>query len=184
MILFPLITITDSTPFTLRLLNDKWGIRPVLTHLTAWADVAGGDIFCGHVPEAAIEIENLSTTIGAKLVRSSVALSSSRMEPAGIPGVMPGSVWSSVDDAGDDGNYVVANYGSYIEMRDNFTVAFSGATGVFTPPDVTSANGLPLTSGNERQWTTSNDSRFLIKPIKFVVATGITSYLRLAYEIA
>ncbi len=189
MILFPLITITDSTPFILHVNTEKWSVRHTLTHLTAWADDAGDNIYVGNKPEGAISILSVSALINTNIARWYLPQKpvSNSPTPPGFAGIMPGYVWSKVDDATDDGNYVVANHGWHLEMRNNFGATYDGSTlepTVFTPPDVTSLNGLPILPGGERQWTTSSDARFLSKPIKFVVATGETAYLRLAYEVA
>lgn len=177
MTLFPAIPITDSTPFTFQR-NVNGRVYGVIKHLVAWVDSGSGTVFCGNVPDSALDILSLTITSGTNKIGRLAAHHPESVFRA----VKLGSIWTCADNAADDGNFVTGIDDNLIAFRNNFTFSASGATGTFTPAAVSSTNGFPILEGTERQWVASRDNDFLGRPIRFVVASGITATLRLAYE--
>lgn len=180
---FPPITITDSTPFTFRWSDT--GLKDNVTGvLEVWVNAASADVYYGDVPGPALSLLNAKTLVGRDIISYRDLTISSLSNNVGGDVISPGYVFSCTDDAADDGKYVVAvdRVKQTVKLNAVLTINQTDTTTTFTPPAITSSNGMPILQGTSKAFVADRDNRFLEAAMRFVVATGQTAVIRLAYK--
>ncbi len=140
-----------------------------------------GSVFYGDAPGPAFTVDNYTCPTGVQRLPKTLVGVQTVRNNTGWNSVMPGHVLSSVDDAGDDGKYVTAVEKDYVLLNDVLSITPLGFTLVFTPPDVTATNGIPIVKNTGKIFISDHLNRYLDTPLKFVVDTGVTATMRLRY---
>lgn len=183
--IFPAITITDSTPFTLDVRRYA-GSTNKITALWVWNDTGGSVVYHGPVLEDAAFSMDLTADLTNKNKLTMVAYVDAN--PNFVGGYVQGRnllgwTWSAASpDADDDGNFVVGQTSEFLEFRRDFVNDYAIAAVTLTPPAVTSDNGIPILANNGFMLVADQANRFLNHPRKFVVATGGNATLRISID--
>lgn len=179
--IFPPITITDSTPFDFRWSDYLTGQGDIGT-LEVWVDTPGDNAYYGDVGGKTFTVASYSSPPATG--SNQLTFDRSLVQPGAVAGwsdIKPGYVFSCSEDPADDGNYVVAVEKNYVLMRNVFSIVMQDFTITLAPPTLSAANGQPLVAGTGKSFVTSRDNRFLNEALRFVVDTGDTATLRLRF---